>query len=378
MALILFIVIWWSVAYGTEQTKKQWREACDNRARQLRATHPDWSRARARRRAKVQTATWWAREVVAGFPTMRQTLAEDYYHVAHLRESAAITRESRLADVRSELQALRDARDEYQAAVKDGSTTLSFGSWYGQREREAAEKPVPAVAGTATPGTPSSPGPAGTAIPAPAPATGPGPATAPLVPSVPPARPEPGPTPLGPSGARLEGAAESPGPPGAPAGDPPRATGTKSDDEPTGPLAGPFPDQPDGGVVIPLPVPVNPGQPAEVSDLNPDNAGDDMSDIPSGELTGDSPYLAAQAALDGYERVAQENEQAAETLEAQLTMHGFDRDHALMDHVRGLREAAGQIRTHAAQARQSLTDHHAMGAEYHQSGTDANASAFRP
>lgn len=102
-----------------------------------------------------------------------------------------------------------------------------------------------------------------------------------------------------------------------------------------------------------------------------------MTDIPSGELTGDSPYQAAQVALTGYERVAQENEQAAETLEAQLTMHGFDRDHQLMEHVRALREAAGQIRAHAAQARQALIDHHASGAEYHQTGTDANASAFR-
>ena len=102
-----------------------------------------------------------------------------------------------------------------------------------------------------------------------------------------------------------------------------------------------------------------------------------MSDMPNGELAGDSPYQAAQAALDGYERVAQENEQAAETLEAQLTMHDFDRDQQLMEHIRGLREAAAQIRTHAAQARQALVDHHAAGAEYHQSGTDASASAFR-
>jgi hypothetical protein len=102
-----------------------------------------------------------------------------------------------------------------------------------------------------------------------------------------------------------------------------------------------------------------------------------MTTAINAELAGDSPYQAAQAACEGYERLAQENEQAAETLEAQLTMHGFDRDHELMTHIRGLRESAGQIRAHAASARQALIDHHASGAEYHQSGADANASAFR-
>jgi hypothetical protein len=143
------------------------------------------------------------------------------------------------------------------------------------------------------------------------------------------------------------------------------------DEDAPAPDPGDEPDVPQA----PLSAPASPGRPA--GEPNPDTKGDDMTEIPSGELAGDSPYQAAQVALEGYERLAERNEQAAETLEAQLTVHGFDRDQALMEHIRGVRESAGQIRAHAAQARQVLVDHHGTGAEYHQSGTDAHASAFR-
>jgi hypothetical protein len=323
MALILFIVIYWSVAYGIEQTKEQWRLACYERARELRVQHPDWGRAKARKRAKFQTATWWAREVIEGFPTMRQAWAEDIASISHLRATAAITRESRLADVRMELQSLREAREAHRLAIEDKTTELEFGPWYQQWQ-------------------------AGAGLPS---------------------RPEPGddtPAPQGPL----------PPLPSREADTPPATVTSPGDDEPPT-QAGHFPDLPADDLVDPPRVPVIPGPSAREANPITENAGDEMSDIPSGELSGDSPYQAAQTALNGYERVAQENEQAAETLEAQLAMHGFDRDHDLMDHVRGLRESAGQIRAHAAQARQVLTDHHAMGAEYHQSGADANASAFR-
>lgn len=101
------------------------------------------------------------------------------------------------------------------------------------------------------------------------------------------------------------------------------------------------------------------------------------ANVPSGELAGDSPYRAAFTALEQYDQVAQQHEQSAETLEAQLTMHGFDRDPQLMEHIRGLREAATSIRTRTTGARQTLTANHGQGDEYHRSGSDANATAFR-
>jgi hypothetical protein len=101
------------------------------------------------------------------------------------------------------------------------------------------------------------------------------------------------------------------------------------------------------------------------------------ANMPSGELTGDSPYQAALTAFEQYDKAAQQNKAAAEVLEAQLTMHGFDRDPQLMTHVRGIQEAVMSIGTASVNARQTLIAHHAQGAEYHQSGVSANSSAFR-
>ncbi len=98
---------------------------------------------------------------------------------------------------------------------------------------------------------------------------------------------------------------------------------------------------------------------------------------PSGELAGDSAYRAALAALDSFGQVAGQHQQAAETLEAQLTVHGFSRHPELMAHVTALRALAAQVRTDAARARQVLADHHGTGHEYHTSRSDAHASAFR-
>ncbi|MBO0817532.1 MAG: hypothetical protein J2P30_20580 [Actinobacteria bacterium] len=98
---------------------------------------------------------------------------------------------------------------------------------------------------------------------------------------------------------------------------------------------------------------------------------------PYGELTGDSPYRAALGALDSFGDVARGHEQAAEALEAQLTVHGFDRHQALMAHVTALRQLAGQARTDAGRARQVLAERHATGDDYHTSGADAGASGFR-
>ncbi len=97
----------------------------------------------------------------------------------------------------------------------------------------------------------------------------------------------------------------------------------------------------------------------------------------NGELAGDSPYLAAQAAFTNFDGSGERFAGAAETLEAQLTAHGFHRDPALMTHIRALREAASQINTHARNGSTTLVAHHSAGHEYHRTGVDANASAFR-
>jgi hypothetical protein len=97
-----------------------------------------------------------------------------------------------------------------------------------------------------------------------------------------------------------------------------------------------------------------------------------------GELEGDSPYRAAVAAIEDFGRTAARHAQAVTTLEAELTLHGFDRDQTLMSHMRALQEAAAASRGQATVALMVLRDRHGAGEEYHTSGRDAAASAFRP
>ncbi len=94
-------------------------------------------------------------------------------------------------------------------------------------------------------------------------------------------------------------------------------------------------------------------------------------------LTGETPYRAAAGAFGRFDTAAQAYGTAAETLEAQLTTHGFNRDPGLMRHIRGLRAAAVQVAATATAARQALIANHARGDEYHSTGWDAGSSGFR-
>jgi hypothetical protein len=96
-----------------------------------------------------------------------------------------------------------------------------------------------------------------------------------------------------------------------------------------------------------------------------------------GELVGDSPYKAAVAALGTYVHEADAQHRATETLEASLTVHGFDRDQVFMGHVVALREATARLQARVRGARAVLFTNHAAGDEYHVGGQDAAASAFR-
>jgi hypothetical protein len=107
------------------------------------------------------------------------------------------------------------------------------------------------------------------------------------------------------------------------------------------------------------------------------NLGLRMPGAECGELFGDSPYRSALSALDAYAYAAATNAQAVETLEAQLTVHGFDRDQALFRHVAALRESAALLQEHARNAQTGLFMRHTAGDEYHASGRDAAATAFR-
>jgi hypothetical protein len=439
VGLIVFLLLWWSLAYSVEKARDQWRHTRDGYARDIARANPGWHKAKIRRHAQRRAVTWWAREAAEGFPAIRQAWAEDRDHVRYLRETDRIGREARLAELRAELDAIRKGREEHGAAVEAGDTILPFGPWYQQnadRIRDGRHPgPNPPPAAQSRPNEPAT-----GAEPPQAPSPDDSRAARPV--TVLPARPvindgnreelirqlaaaaatpdleswlfpeatqaeSAGPAAAVGTGAQPEPHVAEPAPgAGARTAEEFHAAITEGrlDDAAaahkryraavdaecavaavpagiaqhpgdTGGLAT-RPTQARGGDRLSQ----APGHEAGKPNRNHDNGGDGMTmstNMPNGELAGDSPYRAAFTALEGYDQVAQQHEQAAETLEAQLTLHGFDRDAELMEHIRGLRETAGQIRLHTVRARQVLVDHHAAGDEYHRSGVDAEATAFR-
>jgi hypothetical protein len=353
MELVTAALMVWAFAYAVENAKSQWRHTRDGHARTITSQHPMWHPRKVRRHATWRALGWWAHEAKDAFPTIRRAWTEDREHVRYLREQERIGSEARIGQWRAALAEIRAQRAAHTAAVQRGETTASFGEWYRHSTTRLGQQ---AAHGADTrPGNPAQP-----------------------------ADPRPGTTsvvgmPQRRSAARAAGAANAPvRAAGQAAGSVPSA----QQDGRTGQAATahqPAGRQHGGGKTAGLDgrhTPTSSGQSAGEPHNTPLDGGNGMG-IPNGELAGDSPYRAALTAMDGYDQVAQQHEQAAETLEAQLVLHGFDRDPGLMEHIRALREVASQIRAHTSGARQVLVDHHAAGDEYHTSGVDAEASAFR-
>jgi hypothetical protein len=69
---------------------------------------------------------------------------------------------------------------------------------------------------------------------------------------------------------------------------------------------------------------------------------------------------------------------AQDELIAYAVTHGFDRDQAVMAQLQAIHDAAEAHAAAAEGAQRTLAANHAEGAEYHGTGQDAHASAFRP
>jgi hypothetical protein len=402
MELLTAALMVWAFAYAVENAKSQWRHTRDAHARTITSQHPMWHPRKVRRHATWRALGWWAHEAKDAFPTIRRAWAEDREHVRYLREQERISSEARIGQWRAALAGIRAQRAAHAAAVQRGETTASFGQWYRQA-RPGSDRAS---------GQPGNAGRSGKTVKQNGGAqAGDGPADAGHAPAYP--IPNEG---NSQPGGQNSAAADAPYR-ARHAADESRAAlrdGTAGDAATAHrrhqsardqlrtvsspgrpPAAGPPPaDLPPGACRCGMPAcrsgwpetatarregpaaPTSSGQPAGESHRTPIDGGNGMG-MPNGELAGDSPYRAALTAMEGYDQVAQQHEQAAETLEAQLVLHGFDRDPGLMEHIRALREVAGQIRAHTSGARQVLVDHHAAGDEYHTSGVDAEASAFR-
>lgn len=93
----------------------------------------------------------------------------------------------------------------------------------------------------------------------------------------------------------------------------------------------------------------------------------------------DTPHEAMQGAFRQIGARAAEFAQAAsDELAAAAAVHGMDRDPQTMKDITALADHAQALQQQANQAASGLAQRHADGAEYHSTGTDAHASAYRP
>ena len=93
----------------------------------------------------------------------------------------------------------------------------------------------------------------------------------------------------------------------------------------------------------------------------------------------DTPHEAMQGAFRAFgAQAARIAEQAADDLAAAAAVHGMDRDPQTAADIQALSDHASALQAQANAAATGLASRHADGAEYHASGVDADASAYRP
>jgi hypothetical protein len=482
--LIASVIITWLLMRAGRAVRNEWQHSRDTHGNDLARQHPDWSPHRVRRNARRRARGDWLTEIRDGFPSLKQSLAEDRLLARTVREERIAAGEDRMRGLRERLNAAvrkREAGRPKQDATDPGS---------GRHRRRVT------------------PGPADAAIPAgPVTVWGPCPGddtAPPLLADI--GKPAPGPSAAIPPGACpwchgsgdeplstdrcgwCKGSGKVPGPSGRPSvrsypgrddgcpgcgelpGQPclsgcdcmachlkaqmpdPRLNDTQRqrDADPRlrnacaacgnpGTAEDPLvvhPDgfrvheshvtDPDSGLYVP-PAGEDPpwlqevgeryqatgevpagwtadGDPA-YDDPFPEPDPDDWptgiphrrnGDAPSPATEGDdemttdmqidtalenadTPHEAMQGAFRQIgARAAQFAQAASDELAAAAAVHGMDRDPQTMADIAALADHAQALQAQADAAATGLASRHADGAEYHGSGRDAHASAFRP
>jgi hypothetical protein len=91
----------------------------------------------------------------------------------------------------------------------------------------------------------------------------------------------------------------------------------------------------------------------------------------------ETPFEGLKTYAGEQAKAARETVNHADEVVAYSCSHGFDRDPAVMSQVQAMHDAA-EAHAAAAEAAVRALSSHEPGAEYHGTGTDAHASAFRP
>jgi hypothetical protein len=145
MDLVALIIVCWLVAHAWDRTKQGWRQERDHHANQISAANPTWGTRQVRRAANRRAALWWGHEIAAGFPSARNSLAEDWGHIQRMRSEDALAGERRRDVLRKELEDRRRKQADYRQAVESGGTTLPYHQWI-----DAGCPGVPSTPGTGT------------------------------------------------------------------------------------------------------------------------------------------------------------------------------------------------------------------------------------
>ena len=410
MEILVCLFITFLIMRAHHAVKSEWQHSRDTHAADLSREHPDWSPGRIRRNARRRARGDWLTEIGEGFPTLRQTLAEDRVLAQAVRHEKLAAGEERIGKLRDRVAAAIERREALRRS--------------GQAEPAPHVTPEPEDAAV-EPGS----------------GTGDGPEAKPGRHAKPEPGPEPAAEPEGPESSvvhhdhtytlpgqcpqchgpgvgiplvRGDHVKEVRAPDGTLLGEDGKVV--SADDKTvavelpnglrvTGPNAavpvahrnGDSPDPPPPDAPIDDAVT---GADREFTDWPEDNWPDEESipNPPSDETTddtteketegdtmttdfesADTPYQGIQNALDAYaQHAAAVAKEAGDDLAAHTALTGFDRDPQFMAGLARIQDNANALVAEVGSVKAGLIARHNAAEEYHGTGQDADAIAFRP
>ena len=379
--LITATLIAWVVIRCWEALKAEWRHTRDRHVTDLGREHPTWSPGRVRRSAWYRAHAWWWGEIGGGFPTWRAAWAENRLVTQLAREKALTEGHARHADLK---QAIADVQAERKAAAGDDPAPVDPEPGTGGKPALRVVRDGGEPAKGTTPEPPS---------PEPAPVLG-----APAEPPAPepPAdgSPEPGnPEPVQPWTVQedeLLGAYRCIQRTGTDEDGPTYCAESTEDGRLYCPSHGSQPQ--DGTEETPgVLLGEAPADGEQMTAGTPGDPGYQSGDNPVAEInggpvtaqadleTGDTPF---DAMLTAHRQHTKQQRQIAGAAHDDLMAHAiareFDRDPEYMASLQAIADSAEAAAVAAENAVRGLNARHADGAEYHGTGHDADASAFRP
>src|ERR1700691_1654909 len=116
MEILVCLLITFVIMRAHHAVKPEWQDSPDTHATQLSRDHPDWSPGRIRRNARRRARGDWLTEIGDGFPTLRQTLAEDRVLAQAVRHEKLAAGEERIGKLRERVATAIEKREALRKA----------------------------------------------------------------------------------------------------------------------------------------------------------------------------------------------------------------------------------------------------------------------